>query len=98
MCMTPILNIPPQLVLPIHLLPSQSSMVTLLNLVNYLNREVGITATITPIMVPQPPIHPLDLLFMVTMSSFENGGTFSHILPLALFAGGKINNKTAVAV
>ena len=98
MCMTPILNIPPQLVLPKYFLSSQACMVTLLNLVNYLHWKIQVATPISPIVVAQPPIHPLDLLFMVTMSSFENGGTFSHILPLALFAGGKINYKTAVAV
>ena len=98
MRMTPILHITPQLVLPVNFLSGKSCLVTLINLINDLHGQVLIAASLTPVVVAQPSINSLDLLFVIAMPSFKNRGTFSHVLPPAPFAGSKIYYKAAITV
>ena len=95
----PIFNIASQLVLPIGFPLSQTIMVPLLYLVNYLEGYVLIpTSPITPIMAPQSPNLIFDLLFVSGMPLFECVACFPHILPSTPPASSQINHKRTFAV
>ena len=65
---TPILNITSELILPVYFCLCQGSHISSLYLINDLNTDVLIATTPPPIMLPQAPIFPLHLLFVVAVS------------------------------
>ena len=98
MCMPPILNIATELVLPVHFLCCKGLIISNLYLLNELYGYTRVPTPLSPIMVAQPTITPLDFLLMVTVSLFEWGGTFSNILSLTFLACPKVNNIRTVTV
>ena len=49
-------------------------------------------------MVAQPPISFLDFLLVITVSGFENCGTFPNVLTYTFLTGTEIDYKGTVAV
>ena len=49
-------------------------------------------------VLPEPPNFVFYLLFVARVSSGEGLGRFAYILPMALLAGTKIDNKRALVV
>ena len=99
MGMSPILYIAAKLILPKYFFVCKSKMVPLIHLVNNLNCKIFIsTAPHSSIVVSKPPIFLFYFLLVVGMSFFKGGGALPHILPLTLFAGCKVYNKTTITI
>ena len=89
----PILDINPQLVLPITFSLRQKFEGFHFDLLNELYGDIFITkATPSPIVVAQTPHILLNFLFMIRVSSFEYRFAFSNILTLAFSTCHQIND------
>ena len=95
-CITPILDVTPQLILPVYFLIFKGSCVSLWHFFNDLNWDVLVTTPPSSIMLSKTPYFLLDFLLMITVSHLKGGLTFPNILPLTFFTSGKVNYKTAV--
>ena len=88
-----------QLVLPVLLSACQILHVFMFNLLNKLNRHVGVpTAPHTSIMRTKPPNLIFHFLLVVRVSQFKFSFAFSNILPKAFFTSYQINNPVTVTV
>ena len=93
-----ILHISTQLILPVDFLSCQGFMVTILHLFYKLNWYTWVATPLAAIMVTKSPILFFDFLFVITMTLFEWGGTFSNILASTFLTSTKIDKKGTVSV
>ena len=98
MGIAPILDVASQLILPVYFLIFKGSCITLWHLLNNLDGNILIATPPSSIMLSKTPYFLFDFLLVVTVSHLKGGLTFSNILPLAFFTGGKVNYKAACTI